>query len=98
MLKNKVATLIGIIMLIIALFPNPYIYYEVQRFYICGLTAYLAIQHYQKINFKFIFIFGLIAIIFNPIIPIYLNKEIWSIIDIITIILLIFSLKNNELH
>jgi hypothetical protein len=41
-------------------------------------------------------VFGAIALIFNPIIPIYLKKETWILIDIISSMLFFYS--NNLLN
>lgn len=64
-----------------------------------GAVIVIFFEH-NKINKFWTFLFVLIAIIFNPIIPIYLNnKSNWMPIDIISgIIFLIksFNLKLNE--
>ncbi|MGL4332445.1 MAG: DUF6804 family protein [Bacteroidales bacterium] len=39
-------------------------------------------QYNNKNNTLFV-VFILIAILFNPLIPVYLNKELWSFIDLI---------------
>ena len=53
------------------------------------------------INF-WVIAFGIVAILFNPIIPIYIhNKQVWTVIDIIVALLilvriLILNKKQNE--
>lgn len=39
---------------------------------------------------------GIIAVLFNPIEPVHLNKGIWQVIDFVTAIIFIVALKKNE--
>jgi len=41
---------------------------------------------------KWIWIFGFVAVLFNPFFPIYLNRELWTIIDLATGLFLIASI------
>ena len=70
-------------LLLIGPFPLPYGYYVFLRWVTCsmaGFTAYIAYQWEAKWA---IWIFILIAILFNPVIPVHLTKEIWPFVDII---------------
>lgn len=71
---------------------NPYFYYQIQRWLICILTAYCAYKSYESHNISWAWVLGIIAVLFNPIAPIYLNREIWSFIDVITAIILFISI------
>lgn len=84
--------LITFIFLLGALIELPYGYYTLLRFLVCGVsgyTAYIALELNKK---SWVWIFGIIALLFNPLIPIYLDKGTWQIIDIITAIFFIISL------
>lgn len=98
-MSKKTPSLIAIVLLLLALFPMPYGYYTFVRICICLLSGYLAYKSWQeKINL-WMWIFFIIAILFNPIIPIYLGRTLWAIIDIIVaavLIVSIFQLKLNE--
>jgi len=75
--------IIPIIMLFVALLDLPYGYYTLLRIIVCGCSGYLAFTAYnvsQKATL-WVFILGGIALLFNPIIPIHLSKELWTIID-----------------
>ncbi len=56
-------------------------------FLICGFLAY---QNHQSENPKWIWIFGIIAIIFNPIIKIKFDRDTWETVDIFVASLLLF--------
>jgi hypothetical protein len=84
---------IAVLVLFGGLADNPYFYYQIQRWFICGLTSYCAYKAYEKHNISWAWIFGVIAVLFNPIAPIYLNREMWSMIDVATAVILIVSLS-----
>jgi hypothetical protein len=89
------------VLLIIAIFPiNEYGYYIFLRWVVCLSGAFFAYQAYQIGKKYWAWIMGTITVLFNPIIPIYLNKEIWRPIDIISAGIFIVSLiilKENKL-
>jgi len=73
-------------MLIWALYPdNPYGYYILLRWICCGIFAYLAVQAHKEEKENWVWTFGIIAAIYNPIIRIHLTRDFWSIINIATI-------------
>lgn len=75
--------IIAIIMLFIALADNPYGYYQILRWVIAGVAGYSAYLTYEDRNKLWSWIFGIVAILFNPISPIYLDREIWSVVNIL---------------
>jgi len=71
----------------------PYGYFTLTRFVVCAVTAYLAFLAYTKNKHSlWVWIFGFIATLFNPIILIELKRSQWTWIDLITGIFLILSL------
>jgi hypothetical protein len=84
--KNIIVPLsfIAAIMLTIGCINLPIGYYTFLRIVVCSVAVMLIIDVAKSnVNYKLI-INGLIAILFNPFIPIYLhNKTAWMIIDII---------------
>jgi len=93
--KNKIIYLAPIVSLLIAIPPMPYVYYQLLRWLICGCSAYIAFQSYEQNNFsKTTIVFAFLAILYNPINPIYLFKEAWIIINILTIIAFMASVHN----
>lgn len=82
--------IIPIAVLIIGLFDLPIGYYTFLRIIVCicgFLIAYVFYLQKRVVNGGAV-LFSLIAIFFNPIIPIYLNrKSVWTTIDLITAII-----------
>ncbi len=68
-------------------------YYKFLRWVVVATAVYTAYINYLKkneINFG-VWLFGLIAILFNPILPFYLGKNSWQIVDGIVGIVFIVS-------
>lgn len=83
--KNiKTIFLVNCILLAVACLPFPYGFYPFIRTVVCILTSIVIYNYVLKDKpFDQILILGLIAILFNPIFPVYLNnKFIWIIIDL----------------
>lgn len=69
-------------LLLLAAFPLPYGYYTFSRITITAIAIYVALNHFKRETNNFYIFIG-IAILFNPLIPIHLSKEIWIPIDLI---------------
>lgn len=70
------------IMLFLALAPWSYGYYQLLRFVVCGVSAYVAFIAYTWQKMWATCLFGFIAVLFNPLIPIHLSCELWQPIDV----------------
>ena len=90
--KNNWFKLIAIVFLLGAMGYWPYAYYQVLRWIVCAIAAYSAYLAYQSKKVGWTWIFGIIAVLFNPIIPIHLTREIWQPIDVIVAIIFFVSL------
>lgn len=78
---------IAAVMLLWAMNPeNPYGYYNLLRVVCCAVFAYLAIQAASDEKHGWVWVLGVTAVIYNPIIPIHLTREIWSVVNVVTII------------
>lgn len=66
-------------MLFWALADNPYGYYQILRWVIAGVTGYSAYLAYEQGKNTWTWILAITAILFNPIAPIRLDRETWSI-------------------
>lgn len=80
-------------LLLLGLAHLPIGYYTFLRIVVTiGAVAVVISEFENRINF-WVVVFGLIAILFNPFIPVYLkDKDIWTPIDIIVAI--IFGIKS----
>ena len=80
------------IMLLWALYPeNPYGYYVLLRLVCCPIFAWLAIQAHSQDKAGWAWTLGITAVVYNPLIRIHLTREIWSVINVITIVLAVAS-------
>jgi len=79
--------IIAALMLFGSLGQWPYGYYQLLRLVVCGVSVYIAFNAYQWHKIWAIWLFGFIAILFNPLIPIHLSRELWQTIDIVCAIL-----------
>jgi hypothetical protein len=76
-------------MLLIALAPMPYAYYEILRIVVFGTFGYLsytAVKHRHHVS---VVLLTLPALIFNPIIPLHFDKIAWAFIDVSAAVALI---------
>lgn len=81
-----VPQLIVIGMLLWALYPgNPYKYYTFLRIVCCGVFAFLAAAAYEQRRYFWTVLLGIVAIIYNPILPVHLTRGVWSILNLLTI-------------
>lgn len=87
-------------LLLLALVDLPIGYYTLLRIVVTiGAGAVVVTEFENGINF-WVVVFGLVAILFNPLIPVYLgDKEAWMPIDLIAAILFgikSFTTKSNK--
>jgi len=90
--KNRIALIISVIALLCAVyFDHSYGYYQILRLLVCGTCAYFSYKTAEQDRKVWAWILGIIAFLFNPIIPIRFDRETWQWFDFITsIILLVF--------
>lgn len=70
---------------------NPYGYYILLRWVCCGAFAYLALRAQDANRQEWVWVLGTTAAVYNPIIPLHLTREIWSVVNLITIVIAIGS-------
>jgi hypothetical protein len=88
--------MVAAIVLLIGVLPNAYPFYILLRVVVCGVCAYTAYGYAQTANEKLTWLFGAIAVLFNPLLPVYLTRELWFPIDIATAILLFWSVFRDR--
>lgn len=100
MKKIWIPQAIVIPMLLWALNPaNPYGYYILLRWVCCATFVYLAIQAWNLEKNGWVWVLGVTAAIYNPILRVHSTREMWSIVDLVTIglaVASIFVLKFEE--
>jgi hypothetical protein len=94
-MKNKnIASGIAILMLLLAI-PSgiwPYGYYMLLRWVITGVALFVLWIAYNLKRQGWLWVMIGIAVLFNPVAPIYLDKEIWVIIDFIAAVIFLISI------
>lgn len=70
----------------------PYGYFQILRWVVASVALYNAYISYELKKSQWMFIMIAIAILFNPIAPIFLQKQTWVILDLITSILMFVSI------
>jgi hypothetical protein len=88
-----ITRIIAAILLFLALGRHPYGYYEILRLVVCGVTIYGVYFSAKLKKIGWVFTFGIIAILFNPLIPIYLRRGTWQFIDLAVAVLLLLSIS-----
>ena len=78
-------------LLLLALLPLPYGCYIILRFFCCLVFAYLGIRALDDSKTIFAYVLFGVAVIYNPIFRLHLNREAWSIINIVTIAIALAS-------
>jgi uncharacterized membrane protein len=79
----KTPIIVTVVMLFLALLDLPIGYYTLLRIVVCGVAIYLAFIAKEIKKIHWVWIMGFIGILFNPFIPIHMDKEIWNFVDII---------------
>lgn len=79
------------------LLPNPYAFYMFLRVIVCSVSGYTAYRYGQDDLTASAWLFGTVAVLYNPIVPIYLSREIWMPIDLLTAILLLWSVRRDHI-
>jgi hypothetical protein len=88
----KPLLLLAGIMLLLAIPPLwPYAYYQILRIVVTA-TAILGIyKAYKTGSTGWVWTLGAIAVLFNPIAPIFLTKEAWVLPDLIAAVILFLA-------
>jgi len=84
---------ICVAMLFIGAAPLPYGYYMLLRLVACGVFSFAAFIAFDRKHIVLPWVYGFMALVFNPIIKIHLPKEIWSVVDIASGIVLLATTK-----
>lgn len=77
-------------MLLLAVLPLPYGYYILLRWIVCGSGVIFAIAGWHFLK-PLAVLSSLQAILFNPLVPVYLNKEAWSVVDLAAAIYILIA-------
>lgn len=83
---------VACVMLLWALYPeNPYGYYILLRLVCCGIFAFLALQAFAQQKQGWTWTLAITALVYNPIFRVHLTREIWSVVNVATIVVAVTS-------
>lgn len=74
----------------------PYGFYSLIRFVAMIVFAIYAYAYYEKKNNKLAIAFLSLAILFQPLAPIYLGRILWNIVVVVAIFLIVLYIKENH--
>ena len=92
LLKNNWFKVLAVILLFWALADNPYGYYQFLRWAITIIAGYSGYMAYKKQRMGWAWIFGIMGVLFNPVVPFYLSRNTWQFIDITSAIIFLISM------
>ena len=81
-LSKNIATILGL-MLLLAVLPLSYGYYTFLRLVVFVGSLFLAYRLHERKHSDWAIGLIFIGILFNPIFPVYLAREVWFFIDLI---------------
>src|SRR5260370_17440903 len=86
-----IARLIVVAELLLALLRWPYSYYRILRWAVCIIASYGAFRTFDMGRRTWAWIFVALAVLFNPIAPIYFARATWNLLDALAAIVLLLS-------
>lgn len=99
---TTIPTIISILILFAGI-PKffPYGYYTLLRLAVCGTGGYIAYFAFEEEKKVTGCLSILVALLFNPIIPVHLDKDVWVVIDFVTavffaITIFVLRIKKND--
>jgi hypothetical protein len=89
--------LILALLFLLCLAPMPYGFYSLIRFVAMIAFAVFAYFYYEKKDNKLAIVFLSLAVLFQPLLPIYLGRILWNIVDVVVaIFLVVLYIKENK--
>jgi len=80
-------------MLFLGVAPLPYGYYMPLRLVACGVFAFAAFIAFDRKSKALPWVYGFLALVFNPISKIHFPKEMWAVVDVAAAVLLLATAK-----
>lgn len=92
------AKVIAAAMLLVALGRHPYGYYILLRWVVCGVAAFSAFRASELGKTGWVWPLAIVALFFNPIVPVHLGRELWALIDVAVAALFVISIVAVDRH
>lgn len=96
------AFIVALLLIFGALATLPYGYFQVLRVVVCTCAAFFAcIMFDSEGSSRWMGVMIVVAILFNPFLPVYLSRSIWQVVDIVVAVVIVitsFALKEPKSH
>jgi hypothetical protein len=89
---SVIARIVGSALLFWALARHPYGYFTLLRWVVCATAIYTSSVSIKVNRVPWAWVFGLIALIFNPLMPASIDRATWAYVDVAVGVLLLLSL------
>ncbi len=94
---SVVLRLLSSVFLFFSLGSLPYSFFQLLRWIVSGTSFYSGWLFSKSKNHNWAWFFFIVGVLFNPIVPFYLSRDTWMIIDIIVAFIFIISLKEKNI-
>lgn len=84
--------LVAVGLLVAALARHQYGYYTLLRWVVCAVCVFAAYQAAESEKTGWPWALAVVAIVFNPLIPVRLDRETWAFVDLAVAALLLVSI------
>ena len=95
-LRHHPSLWVGVsLLLFFALFPWPYGYYILLRLVVFVVSVFIAYEQWKLDDAisGWVVAFGLIALLYNPLITVHLTRELWSVLNLATAMLFLWHFR-----
>ena len=90
---TKIPMVVSIVMLLLGIFGGlPIGFYQLLRLVICGAAIYIVYVSYNLKKTAWCWIMGFVALIFNPLFQLHLGRDLWVVMDFVTLLLFIIAI------
>ena len=88
---HPILWLVPAVLLLLALLPWPYGFYTFLRLSVCLVCSWLAYEQWKHDDAVSGWVVGLstVALLYNPLLPVHLSREIWMVLNIGSAVLII---------
>lgn len=87
----KSLTLVVCCILVLGFLPMPYGYYTLLRLCVCGYAGYAFYLRYPQEQLSFVnILFLFVALLYNPIVKVGFEREVWVFINFMTVLFILF--------
>ena len=80
---HLVPCIVAAVMALVAIADLPYGYYTLMRLVVCATAVFVLVVAARSRQMWAVWLFGMTALLFNPIVPVHLTKGMWQPIDFI---------------